>query len=78
MQLGQAPCAKNASTPAPVGAVKGQGEVGYGAVPWLKLITKNGSTGGLEEVYRLNTAGGQPPTTCTGMPAAFEVQYAAE
>jgi len=78
MELGEAPCAKNASTPAPAGANVGQGGIGNGAVAWLKLNTKDGATGNLQEVYRVNTAGGSPPTTCAGMPATFEVQYAAE
>lgn len=51
----------------------------YGAVPWLKLEhTTQGAVGNLMEVYRLNTAGGSPPPSCAGMPAAFEIQYAAE
>jgi len=78
MNLGFAPCAKNNTVPAPATAPKGQGEVGNGAVPWLKLITKDGATGNLEEIYRVNTAGGQPPATCAGMPTTFEVQYASE
>jgi hypothetical protein len=60
-QLGQIPCAKQAATPAPADASKGQGNVGNGAVPWLKLIARDGATGGLQEVYRLNTAGGAAP-----------------
>lgn len=78
LSLGQAPCQKVASVPAPVRATKGQGNVGYGTVPWLKLSTRDGATGGLKEVYRVNTAGGSPPPTCAGQPAAFEVQYATE
>ena len=78
MDLGFAPCAKNNSVPAPAGASTGQGGNGYGAVAWLKLLTRDGATGNLEEVYRVNTAGGNPPATCAGMPTAFEVQYAAE
>lgn len=76
MQLGEAPCAKNSSVPAPASATKGlNGEL---AVPWLRLLTKDGATGNLQEVYRLNTAGGSAPASCTGQAAAFEVQYSAE
>ncbi|MCJ1360245.1 MAG: hypothetical protein MMC33_010248 [Icmadophila ericetorum] len=51
----------------------------YGAVAWLKLEHETqGAVGDLMEVYRLNTAGGSPPPTCAGMPAAFEIQYSAE
>jgi hypothetical protein len=78
LKLGVAPCAKNSSVPAPANASKGQGGKGFGAVAWLKLLTRDGATGNLQEVYRLNTAGGNPPATCAGMPATFEVQYAAE
>ncbi|KAK0124442.1 hypothetical protein ONS95_009398 [Cadophora gregata] len=76
--LGTAPCQKNAGVPAPALTTKGQGGEGFGTVAWLKLTTRDGATGGLQEVYRINTAGGNPPTSCTGMPASFEVQYAAE
>lgn len=66
------------STAAPTDAVKGQNGRGYGSVPWLKLQSKNTEGCVFKEVYRINTAGGQPPTTCTGQKAAFEVQYSAE
>jgi len=78
LQLGQIPAAKLDSTAAPATASKGQGGVGYGAVPWLKLVAKAGATGGLQEVYRLNTAGGAAPATCAGMAPLFQIQYAAE
>jgi hypothetical protein len=78
MQLGFAPCSKNNTVSAPSGASVGQGDVGFGAVTWLKLVTRVGTTGNLEEIYRVNTAGGNPPATCAGMPATFEVEYAAE
>lgn len=75
-QLGEVPAGKNASVAAPADAVKGQG--GEDAVAWLKLTAKEGATGRIQEVYRVETAGGSPPTTCTGMAAAFEVQYSAQ
>jgi hypothetical protein len=78
MDLGFAPCAKNTSVAAPAGAPVGQDEEGFGAVAWLKLLTRDGVTGNLKEVYRVNTAGGKPPPTCAGMPGTFEVEYAAE
>jgi hypothetical protein len=78
MGLGFASCLKNNTVPAPAGAPVGQGGEGHGSVAWLKLLTKDGATGDLEEIYRVNTAGGNPPATCAGMPATFEVQYAAE
>lgn len=77
-QIGTLPCSKAGSAPAPASAIKGQGNKGDGAVAWLKLTAVDGATGNLESVYRLNTAGGNPPKTCEGMPATFEVQYAAE
>ncbi len=76
-KIGTIACKKDAAVLAPKYASPGQGGKGDGAAPWLKLSDK-GSIGNLQEVYRLNTAGGNPPKTCTGMPAAFEVQYAAE
>lgn len=75
-ELGEAPCAKSATADAPADAPTGQ--QGEKAVPWLKLQAREGATGRLEEVYRLETAGGSAPSTCAGMPAAFEVQYSAQ
>lgn len=67
----------NTST-APTNAPLGQNGQGYGAVAWLKLDAKNSTGQIFQEVYRVNTAGGNAPPTCSGMPAAFEVQYSAE
>lgn len=78
MNLGYLPSAKDSSAPAPTDAPAGQNGVGDGAVAWLKLVATEGATGNLQEVYRVNTAGGSPPKTCSGMPSTFEVQYAAE
>ncbi|CAJ2508101.1 Uu.00g092870.m01.CDS01 [Anthostomella pinea] len=75
-QLGAAPCSKDATADAPADAPKGQ--QGEGAVAWLRLLTRVGATGDLQEVYRVETAGGSAPKTCVGMPASFEVQYAAQ
>ncbi len=47
-------------------------------VAWLKLTSKSAFGCSISEVYRLNTAGGQPPTTCVGQQANIEVQYSAE
>lgn len=59
MKIGQAGTIKLNATAAPAGAMKGVGNVGDGAVPWLKLAARTDATGGLGEVYRLNTAGGK-------------------
>lgn len=44
------------------------GMAGTGAVDWLDLIAKKGSVG-LGQVYRVSTAGGNPPGTCAGQDA---------
>jgi hypothetical protein len=75
--VGTIGCKKEAGVNAPSEAVKGQGGEGLGSVQWLKLVAKF-STGGLQEVYRINTAGGKAPATCVGQPAAFEIEYATE
>ncbi|KAH6603320.1 malate dehydrogenase [Trichoderma cornu-damae] len=75
LDIGTVPCAKNNSAPAPSTAAAGPR--GEGAVPWLKLTAKDGATGGIKEVYRVNTAGGSPPASCRGQPANIEVQYSA-
>ena len=78
MNLGIAPTSKNSSVNAPAGAPLGQYNQGFGSVAWLKLLATEAATGNIEEVYRVNTAGGNPPKTCAGMPSDFEVQYSAE
>jgi hypothetical protein len=56
-----------------------QGNDGEGAVKWLRLVDdKRMSVGGVNTVYRVETAGGKSPTTCVGMKPAFEVAYAAQ
>lgn len=66
------------SSAAPAGAMTGPNFSGNGAVAWLKLNALDGAGQVFQEVYRLNTAGGNPPANCTGQQAAFEVPYAAE
>ncbi|KAI0415348.1 hypothetical protein F5X98DRAFT_216865 [Xylaria grammica] len=74
--IGEAPCSKLNATNAPSDAPKGrQGEA---AVPWLFLGANPDATGGIHDVYRVETAGGSAPATCAGQPASFQVQYAAE
>jgi hypothetical protein len=52
---------------------------GEGTVKWLLLKdTKGLSKGGVDTVYRLETAGGMAPKTCEGRPKTFEVRYAAQ
>lgn len=52
---------------------------GEGAVKWLQLVDdKNLSLGGVNTVYRLETAGGNKPAQCAGMQPTFEVPYAAQ
>ena len=69
---------KEGTSAAPV--IAGEKVAGYGSVAWLQLQaeTVTESEGVVKEVYRLNTAGGNPPPTCEGQLAAIEVQYAAE
>ncbi|KAM0713473.1 hypothetical protein Q7P37_010435 [Cladosporium fusiforme] len=65
---------KGDSTPAPEDSVPGPYGDGNGSVAWLRLDAKTAASGqAFQEVYRLNTAGGQPPKTCQGMPETFEV-----
>ncbi|ORY03040.1 hypothetical protein BCR34DRAFT_492681 [Clohesyomyces aquaticus] len=67
---------KNGTMDAPPTACPGL--KGEGAVPWLQLIDNGGSQGGVNTVYRLETAGGKAPATCKGMKSTFEVPYAAQ
>ena len=69
---------KRNSTSAPIDAMKGPGDRGDGAVAWLLLTAKDPEGQVLQEVFRVNTAGGNPPKTCQGMSETFEVPYSAE
>ena len=55
-----------------------KGLTNEGAVPWLRLVDNGSSQGGVNTVYRIETAGGASPKTCSGKPAHFEVPYAAQ
>jgi hypothetical protein len=69
--------AKANDTAAPATACPGL--AGEGTVKWLYLKdTKGVSQGGIDTVYRLETAGGMAPATCKEMPKTFEVKYAAQ
>lgn len=69
--------AKLNATDAPANACPGRN--GLPAVQWLYLQHKNGlAEGGINTVYRVETAGGNKPATCQGMPPSWEVKYAAQ
>ncbi|OCK80076.1 hypothetical protein K432DRAFT_328920 [Lepidopterella palustris CBS 459.81] len=72
----QVNCKKSASMPAPTSACPGENN--EGAVPWLYLTDAGGSTGGVNTVYRLETAGGSAPATCESSASSFTVRYAAQ
>lgn len=65
-----------ADIPAPANASAGPFDQGNGAVSWKTLIDAGGSVG-LKEVYRVETAGGKPPSTCTGVTAPLYIDYSA-
>lgn len=74
--LGEIPSGKDAGVPAPADAPKGQ--KGEKAVDWLKLKSTPAATGGLREVFRVETVGGSPPATCEGLEPKFQVQYSTQ
>ena len=65
---------KLADIKAPSDAKKGVAETG--AVDWLALTSIDGSVG-LKEVFRVATAGGNPPPTCAGYMGTVSVPYSA-
>jgi hypothetical protein len=81
-QLGQSPypaalVSRVGTADAP--ATAHPGLAGEGAIPWLHLAdTANSSQGGINTVYRLETAGGKPPATCKNLSPSFQVKYAAQ
>ncbi|KAF2084921.1 hypothetical protein K490DRAFT_75564 [Saccharata proteae CBS 121410] len=68
---------KTDSANAPADAIVGQNGKGYGAVAWLKISSLDEDGFAFKEVYRLNTAGGQPPSSCQNETGDFTVEYAA-
>ncbi|MCJ1254077.1 hypothetical protein MMC24_001891 [Lignoscripta atroalba] len=62
---------------APKGSSPGPNGKGDGAVDWLLLARKDGSRG-IEEVYRVWTAGGKAPRTCEGLGKNVLVEYATQ
>lgn len=55
-----------------------RGLEGTGAVPWLALVAKDEYPSvGLKEVFRVETAGGNPPKSCAGIEGVISVPYAA-
>lgn len=68
---------KLAETDAPTTSCPGNNA--EGAIKWLYLKdTKGLSRGGIDTVYRIETAGGNKPATCKGMAKTFEVKYSAQ
>jgi hypothetical protein len=65
---------KTASVAAPADA--DPGPAGTGAVAWLQLTDAGGSVG-ITEVYRVETAGGNAPSSCPSA-GVITVEYAAE
>lgn len=48
-------------------------------IKWLYLQDTTGiSRGGIDTVYRVETAGGNKPSTCKGQKSHFEVEYTAQ
>jgi hypothetical protein len=69
---------KGAGVPAPKTASKGVKDYDYGAVDWLYLLDNGaGVSEDLLSVYRVQTAGGKPPQTCSGG-EQIQIPYAAE
>jgi hypothetical protein len=77
-EFGMVVAKKVNTTNAPTGSPAGQASNANGAVPWLFLETESAMTGNVLSVYRTHTAGGNPPASCSGLPAAFSIEYAAK
>jgi Protein of unknown function (DUF3455) len=77
-QYGIVMAKKADSMSAPSGSIVGQNNQGYGATTWLYLTSVAGTVGDYTEVYRVNTAGGNAPSNCSGQAANVEIQYSAQ
>jgi hypothetical protein len=63
--------------PAPTSACPGPD--GAGAVDWLELVdVGSGASSVITYAYRIETAGGMAPATCTNQSGTFQVEYSAE
>lgn len=78
---------KSENITAPTDADAGVAPDAFGAVDWLKLVSKDGvktasgetfASNGYKAVYRVRTAGGKSPATCQGRPAHYEILYATQ
>lgn len=59
-------------------AESNRGLEGTGAVDWLALERKaEAGSVGLSQVFRVETAGGNPPADCAGISGGISVPYAA-
>lgn len=69
---------KLANVPAPADAATGPNDAG--AVDWLELGDTGAgfSFGGVSVGYRVETAGGKAPATCSGKSGVFTVPYVAQ
>lgn len=77
-QKGHLQAKKGAGVPAPETASKGVGQYENGAVDWLYLLDNGaGVSVDLLSVYRVQTAGGKPPQSCSG-DEQIQIPYAAE
>lgn len=50
----------------------------FGAVDWLRLVAIPGKSVDYKLAYRVHTAGGKAPPTCSGRPSSFTIEYSAE
>lgn len=76
--LGESYVRKENAVDAPGDAMQGiEGQVN-GAAPWLFLASTQESPGRGKSIYRVSTAGGNPPANCSGQPAEIEIEYATE
>lgn len=77
-QKGHLQAKKGAGVPAPETASKGVGQYENGAIDWLYLLDNGaGVSVDLLSVYRVQTAGGKPPQSCSG-DEQIQIPYAAE
>lgn len=69
---------KEEAVDAPKTSMPGTSDESHGAVGWLFLTSTSESEGQAKTVYRVNTAGGEPPGDCSDQPKDLAIDYAAE
>jgi hypothetical protein len=75
--LGMVLAQKRNSSEAPLALVSRADAGNSNDVAWVYLVSRPETVGPIKAVYRVETAGGNPPEDCRGQSTSFSIQYSA-